>query len=72
MKKAKQKLTNKDLMNAITNMAIEIEKSKVHVMNQDMVVSEYIKYKEDDEAFKAHLTQKFSTNDKDNKETEEK
>jgi len=72
MKKAKQKLTNKDLMNAITNMAIEIEKSKVHVMNQDMVVSEYIKYKKDDEAFKAHLTQKFSTNDKDNKETEEK
>jgi len=53
-------------------MAIELEKSKVHVMNQDMVVSEYIKYKKDDEAFKAHLTQKFSTNDKDNKETEEK
>lgn len=71
MKKAKEKVTNKELMNALNNLAVQFEQLRLHQFNQDNVVSEYISYKEDVELFKAYLAAKFN-NDKDNKETEEK
>lgn len=71
MKKAKEKVTNKELMNAFNNLAVQFEQLRLHQFNQDNVVSEYISYKEDVELFKAYLAAKFN-NDKDNKETEEK
>lgn len=57
--KKKQKLTYKDMMHIIQNMAAEIENAKMFVMNVDQVITSYIEYKEDSEEFKKYLEEKF-------------
>ena len=64
--KKKQKLTYKDMMNILQNMAAEIENAKMFVMNVDQVIT--VK-------FKKFLEEKFKPpkeDDKDNEEIKEK
>lgn len=72
MKKAKNKLTYKQMLSILTGMDKQIQDQQMLVFNIDKLLQEFIEFKEETESFKKFLEKKYKVNDKDNKEAEEK
>jgi hypothetical protein len=72
MKKAKNKLTYKQMLSILTGMDKQIQDQQMLVFNIDKLLQEFIEFKEETEPFKKFLEKKYQVNDKDNKEAEEK
>ena len=72
MKKAKQKLTNKEMTNIMTNLAMRLEQVVQMAINVDRLLNEYIAFTKDEEKFTAYLKEKLEKNDNDTEKTEDK
>jgi hypothetical protein len=72
MKKAKQKLTNKEMTNIMTNLAMRLEQVVQMTINVDRLLNEYIAFTKDEEKFTAYLKEKLEKNDNDTEKTEDK
>lgn len=72
MKKAKQKLTNKEMTNIMTNLAMRLEQVVQMTINVDRLLNEYIAFTKDEEQFTAYLKEKLEKNDNDTEKTEDK
>jgi hypothetical protein len=72
MKKAKQKLTNKEMTNIMTNLAMRLEQVVQMTINVDRLLNEYIAFTKDEEKFTAYLKDKLEKNDNDTEKTEDK
>jgi hypothetical protein len=72
MKKAKNKLTYKQMLSILTGMDKQIQDQQMLVFNIDKLLQEFIEFKEETEPFKKFLEKKYKVNDKDNKEAKEK
>ena len=68
MKKAKKKLTYKQMVDIMAGMDRTIQQQKMLLFNIDKLLQEYIDYKEETELFKKFLEKKYDNN---NKEAEE-
>jgi len=71
MKKAKKKLTYKQMVDIMAGMDKTIQHQQMLLFNIDKLLQEYIDYKEETDSFKNFLEKKYETNDNDNQETEE-
>lgn len=71
MKKAKKKLTYKQMIDIMAGMDKTIQHQQMLLFNIDKLLQEYIDYKEETDSFKNFLEKKYETNDNDNQETEE-
>ena len=69
MKKAKKKLTYKQMVDIMAGMDKTIQHQQMLLFNIDKLLQEYIDYKEETDSFKNFLEKKYDNN---NKETEEK
>jgi hypothetical protein len=65
MVKPKKKLTNKEMMGMIQGLAMEIGQLKNHIFTCDMLIDDYITFKEDAEPFKAYLKEKYEPKEED-------
>ncbi len=72
MKKAKQKLTNKEMTNIMTNLAMRLEQVVQMTINVDRLLNEYIAFTKDEEKFTAYLKDKLEKNDNDTEKTKDK
>ena len=72
MKKAKNKLSYKQMLSILTGMDKQIQDQQMLVFNIDKLLQEYIEFKEETEPFKKFLEKKYKANDKDNEEIKEK
>jgi len=72
MKKAKQKLTNKEMTNIMTNLAMRVEQVVQMVINADRLLNEYIEFSGDQEKFTEFLKEKLEQHDNDTEKTEDK
>lgn len=72
MKKAKQKLTSKEMTNIMTNLAMRLEQVVQMTINVDRLLNEYIAFTKDEEAFTGYLKEKLEKNDNDTEKTEDK
>ena len=72
MKKAKKKLTYKQMLDIMAGMEKTIQQQQMLVFNIDKLLQEYIDFKEETEPFQKFLEKKYETNDNDNKEVKEK
>ena len=72
MKKAKNKLSYKQMLSILTGMDKQIQEQQMIVFNIDKLLQEYIDFKEETEPFKKFLEKKYKAYDKDNEETKEK
>lgn len=72
MKKAKQKLTNKEITNIMTNLAMRVEQVVQMVINADRLLNEYIEFSGDKEKFTEFLKEKLEQYDNDTEKTEDK
>lgn len=68
MKKAKKKLTYKQMVDIMAGMDRTIQQQQMLLFNIDKLLQEYIDYKEETDSFKNFLEKKYDNN---NKETEE-
>jgi|TARA_E500000318_G_scaffold97655_1_gene98544 hypothetical protein len=68
MKKAKKKLTYKQMVDIMAGMDRTIQQQQMLLFNIDKLLQEYIDYKEETELFKKFLEKKYDNN---NKEAEE-
>lgn len=68
MKKAKKKLTYKQMVDIMAGMDKTIQHQQMLLFNIDKLLQEYIDYKEETDSFKKFLEKKY---DNHNKETEE-
>jgi len=68
MKKAKKKLTYKQMVDIMAGMDRTIQQQQMLLFNIDKLLQEYIEYKEETELFKKFLEKKYDNN---NKEAEE-
>ena len=71
MKKAKKKLTYKQMVDIMAGMDKNIQHQQMLLFNIDKLLQEYIDYKEETDSFKKFLEKKYETDDNDNQETEE-
>ena len=71
MKKAKKKLTYKQMVDIMAGMDKTIQHQQMLLFNIDKLLQEYIDYKEETDSFKKFLEKKYETDDNDNQETEE-
>tara|TARA_R110002050_G_C8680102_1_gene492873 strand:- start:104 stop:322 length:219 start_codon:yes stop_codon:yes gene_type:complete len=72
MKKAKNKLSYKQMLSILTGMDKQIQEQQMIVFNVDKLLQEYIDFKEETEPFKKFLEKKYKAYDKDNEEIKEK
>ena len=72
MKKAKNKLSYKQMLSILTGMDKQIQEQQMIVFNVDKLLQEYIDFKEETEPFKKFLEKKYEAYDKDNEEIKEK
>lgn len=72
MKKAKKKLTYKQMVDIMAGMDKTIQQQQMLVFNIDKLLQEYIDFKEETEPFQKFLEKKYETNDNDNKEVKKK
>jgi len=72
LKAPKSKLTNKEMTNVMTNLAMRCEQVVQMAINNDRVFNEYLEYKEDADDFTAWLKDKLEKNDKDTEKAEDK
>ena len=72
MKKAKNKLSYKQMLSILTGMDKQIQDQQMLVFNIDKLLQEYIEFKEETEPLKKFLEKKYKANDKDNEEIKEK
>ena len=71
MVKPKKKLTNKEMLATIQSLAMEIGQLRQHIMTGDMLIDDYITFKEDSEGFKEYLKEKYEPKKEDEEETED-
>ena len=69
MKKAKKKLTYKQMVDIMAGMDKTIQHQQMLLFNIDKLLQEYIDYKEETDSFKKFLEKKYDNN---NKEAEKK
>ena len=72
MKKAKNKLSYKQMLSILTGMDKQIQEQQMIVFNVDKLLQEYIDFKEETEPFKKFLEKKYEAYDKNNEEIKEK
>ena len=72
MKKAKEKLTNKEMTGVMTQLAMRLEQVTQMVIIVDRLLNEYMDYMENKEEFAAYLKEKLELDDKDTEKTEDK
>ena len=72
MKKPKQKMTQKEMLNIIDGLMMGVSQIKMIAYNTDKLITEYITFKKEQGDFKMYLQSKFEPNDKDNEEIKEK
>lgn len=72
MKKAKNKLSYKQMLSILTGMDKQIQEQQMIVFNIDKLLQEFIEFKEETEPFKKFLEKKYKAYDKDNEEIKEK
>jgi hypothetical protein len=72
MKKAKEKLTNKEMTGVMTQLAMRLEQVTQMVINVDRLLNEYMDYMENKEEFAAYLKEKLELDDRDTEKTEDK
>ena len=65
MVKPKKKLTNKEMMAMIQGLAMEIGQLKNHIFTCDMLIDDYITFKEDADPFKEYLKEKYEPKEED-------
>ena len=65
MVKPKKKLTNKEMIAMIQGLAMEIGQLKNHTFTSDMLIDDYITFKEDAEPFRAYLKEKYEPKEED-------
>lgn len=68
MKKAKKKLTYKQMLDIMAGMDKTIQHQQMLLFNIDKLLQEYIDYKEETDSFKKFLEKKYDNN---NEKTEE-
>tara|TARA_R100000656_G_scaffold103071_1_gene74993 strand:+ start:104 stop:340 length:237 start_codon:yes stop_codon:yes gene_type:complete len=71
MVKPKKKLTNKEMMAMIQGLAMEIGQLKNHTFTCDMLIDDYITFKEDAEPFKEYLKEKYEPKEEDEEEIDD-
>lgn len=69
MKKAKKKLTYKQMVDIMAGMDKTIQHQQMLLFNIDKLLQEYIDYKEETDSFKKFLEKKYDNN---NEETKKK
>jgi hypothetical protein len=75
MKKARKKLTYKEIMGMLMLIQQQINQIKQHLNVSDRALDEYVKMKGDKESFVKHLEEKYKepeTDDKDSKKIKSK
>ena len=72
MKKAKEKLTNKEMTGVMTQLAMRLEQVTQMGINVDRLLNEYMDYMENKEEFAAYLKEKLELDDRDTEKTEDK
>jgi len=72
MKKAKQKLTNKEMTNIMTNLAMRVEQVVQMVINVDRLLNEFIQFNKTADEFTTYLKEKLEKHDTDTKKAEDK
>lgn len=72
MKKAKEKLTNKEMTGVMTQLAMRLEQVTQMVINVDRLLNEYMDYMKNKEEFAAYLKEKLELDDRDTEKTEDK
>lgn len=68
MKKAKKKLTYKQMVDIMAGMDRTIQQQQMLLFNIDKLLQEYIDYKEETDSFKKFLEKKYDNNNEEAKE----
>lgn len=68
MKKAKKKLTYKQMIDIMAGMDKTIQHQQMLLFNIDKLLQEYIDYKEETDSFKKFLEKKYDNNNEEAKE----
>ena len=68
MKKAKKKLTYKQMVDIMAGMDKTIQHQQMLLFNIDKLLQEYIDYKEETDSFKKFLENKYDNNNEEAKE----
>lgn len=68
MKKAKKKLTYKQMVDIMAGMDKTIQHQQMLLFNIDKLLQEYIDYKEETDSFKKFLEKKYDNNNEEAKE----
>jgi len=68
MKKAKKKLTYKQMVDIMAGMDKTIQHQQMLLFNIDKLLEEYIGFKEETESFKKFLEKKYDNNNEEAKE----
>ena len=68
----KQKPTLKRVVRMVEDLFVAVEQLRLQIYNGDLAPDEYMKMKDDKEAFIKYLEEKYPKDDKDKEKTKEK
>tara|TARA_R100000995_G_C3476222_1_gene121115 strand:+ start:1305 stop:1523 length:219 start_codon:yes stop_codon:yes gene_type:complete len=68
----KQKPTLKRVVRMVEDLFVAVEQLRLQIYNGDLALDEYMKMKDDKQAFIKYLEEKYPKDDKDKEKTEEK
>jgi|TARA_B100000214_G_C23758586_1_gene531135 hypothetical protein len=68
----KQKPTLKRVVRMVEDLFVAVEQLRLQIYNGDLALDEYMKMKDDKEAFIKYLEEKYPKDDKDKEKTKEK
>ena len=72
MRQKKQKPTLKRVVRMVEDLFVAVEQLRLQIYNGDLALDEYMKMKDDKEAFIKYLEEKYPKDDKDKEKTKEK
>ena len=68
----KQKPTLKRVVRMVEDLFVAVEQLRLQIYNGDLALDEYMKMKDDKEAFIKYLEEKYTKDDQDKEKTKEK
>ena len=68
----KQKPTLKRVVRMVEDLFVAVEQLRLQIYNGDLALDEYMKMKDDKQAFIKYLKEKYPKDDKDKEKTKEK
>tara|TARA_R100000654_G_scaffold72949_1_gene105245 strand:+ start:169 stop:387 length:219 start_codon:yes stop_codon:yes gene_type:complete len=68
----KQKPTLKRVVRMVEDLFVAVEQLRLQIYNGDLALDEYMKMKDDKQAFIKYLEEKYPKDDKDKEKTKEK